>query len=59
MSDGVVVEVGRGDDVTINVAVGVEKSGVFVAVLVSVEKLVVLVIVGMGVSVEILGTQRI
>jgi hypothetical protein len=65
---GAVVEVGTGDDVTINVAVGVEKSGVRVAVLVGVEKsgvrVTVLVgvektitLVAVGVSIGTLGTQ--
>ena len=58
---GAVVEVGTGEDVTINVAVGVEKSGVMVSVFVGVEKLIVLVLVGVmvmaGVLVGTFGTQ--
>ena len=58
---GAVEAVGTGEDVTINVAVGVEKSGVMVDVFVGVEKLTVLVLVGMtvtpGVLVGTFGTQ--
>jgi hypothetical protein len=60
---GAVVAVGTGEDVTINVAVGVEKSGVLVAVFVGVEKLTVLVAVLIavmvmpGVLVGTFGTQ--
>lgn len=48
---------GTGDDVTMNVAVGVEKSGVAVKVLVCVAVLV-FVIVMAGVLVGTFGTQR-
>jgi hypothetical protein len=58
---GAVVEVGTGEDVTINVAVGVEKSGVMVSVFVGVDELTVLVLVGVmvmaGVLVGTFGTQ--
>jgi len=64
MSHGSVVDVvgtgvfvGDGVDVTMNVAVDVEKSGVFVDVCVGVEGFVVLVIVMVGVRVGTLGTQ--
>ena len=55
---GAVVEVGAGEDVTTKVDVGVEKSGVSVAVFVGVENFVlVLVIVIVGVRVGTFGTQ--
>ena len=66
VSVGAVVEVGMGVEVTMKVDVGVEKSGVRVAVFVGVEKSVVLVAAGLlvvvgdgtaGVRVGMFGTQ--
>ena len=57
VKDGVDVDVaGTGDDVTMNVAVGVEKSGVTVKVLVGVTVFVFVIVIA-GVLVGTFGTQ--